>query len=656
MFAQAIRDTGAAVLPLTNIAIFSSGLAYFEHSGTLNGPTVINLPFKVNAVNDALMSLVLNDPASTNPSVLYQSEQTLFQTLRSLKIDLSDNPDMAVILGRLRGAEIAITAPAAVNGRIVGIEYRSQFTPMGGQTMEPWLSLYTEQGIKMFRLGEMSSISFKDPQIAADLDRALNLIVASRNYDSRDLTVNLPGTGSRKVSVSYVIPAPVWKVAYRLDLGGTKPLFQGWAIVDNDSDTDWSNVRLSLVAGRPVSFIQNLYPPYYLSRPTLPLAIAGTAAAATHEMGYGAPAPAAAPRTESRSFNQAMMMDSAASYEMAETTSARVRLAGSGMETAAGAAAGDQFEFTIKNPVNLDRRMSVMLPLVESAIDARKLLIFSGASSGGRSHNPRLGAELTNTSGMKIPAGPITVYDGGTYAGDALIEFWNEGEKRLISFGEDLSVNAAVMDSSSRSLVSVIVSGGVMTFNRSQEFVKTYTFKNTAAQSKTLLVEHPKTADTTLVSPQADEQTPAAYRFTVPLPTGKEYTFIVRESRPVMERISLLPLRHDAFLSYASNQEIPPRIREALQQAAQLRTTVNTAETAVREAETRRAHFVSEQDRIRKNLEAAGNQTQQGQEYLRRLVELDNNIDALTPELEKLRANVRNAQQAYENYLNGLNL
>ena len=118
----------------------------------------------------------------------------------------------------------------------------------------------------------------------------------------------------------------------------------------------------------------------------------------------------------------------------------------------------------------------------------------------------------------------------------------------------------------------------------------------------------------------------------------------------------MLQLRQDAFLSYASSQEIPPNIRAALTQAANLRTEVANAEAAVAEAERQRAAFVSEQDRIRRNIEAAGNQSQQGQEYLRRLIQLDESIDALVPEMERLRANVRNAQQAYEDYIRNLNL
>jgi len=50
-----------------------------------------------------------------------------------------------------------------------------------------------------------------------------------------------------------------------------KPLLQGWAIVDNTVGEDWENVELSLVAGAPQSFIQNLSQPYYSRRPVVPL-------------------------------------------------------------------------------------------------------------------------------------------------------------------------------------------------------------------------------------------------------------------------------------------------------------------------------------------------------------------------------------------------
>ncbi|MCL2277424.1 MAG: hypothetical protein FWC21_05940 [Treponema sp.] len=539
-------------------------------------------------------------------------------------------------------------APTVYAGRIIGIEYRAMATTGFSGSLEPWLLLSTSQGMRAFNLRDINSISFGDPVIENDLNRGLDLIAASRNSFSRQLMVNLPGSGSRDVTISYVIPSPVWKVSYRLDLGAARPVFQGWAIVDNDSDNDWNNVRLSLVAGRPASFIQNLYPPYYVSRPTLPLAIAGAAEAVVYERSYPT---AAYAETESM-----MMMDMGgiSSNDMMRAVSPQAApqasLAAGTTQTAAGSDAGGQFEFTIRNPVSLNRRMSAMLPLVESVIEAKSLLIYSS----GRF--PRLGAEITNTSGMKLPAGPVTVYEGGVYAGDALLEFWNENEKRLISFGEDLSITASANDTSTRLVSSVTVSGGVMSINRNLDYIKTYTFINSGSSSKELIIEHNKTSQTSLITPSAAEETQSVYRFNLTLPANGSVNFAVTERRPLTERITLLSQRPETILSYTTNQEIPANVRAAFTRAVELRRAVEAANAQVSEIESQRTRLIADQDRVRRNLEAAGSQTQQGQEYLRRMIELDGEIDALRPNIERAAADSRAAQQAYETYLNSLNL
>jgi len=659
---QAVESQGDSPLLLRRVVILTSGMAYYEHSGFLNSSASLNIPFRLNAINDALRTLVINDSSSSNPSVTYQAENTLIETLRSLSVDLSDSPDFATILYRLRGAEAEIsisasqhisfirnTEPVIFRGRIISIENRitSSFSSMVSQS---FLSFNTNEGIMSFNIADISSISFTDPAIERDINRALNLIAASRNSHSRNLTVNLPGTAGRNVSISYVIPSPVWKVSYRLDLGASRPLFQGWAIVDNDSDTDWNNVELSLVAGRPASFIQELYPPYYVARQTLPLSIAGAAAAQTHERSVRMEsAPMSAPSVARSSIQMRDMAVEESAEALASSYGGGFNMAGGTVQTAEGSDAGGQFEFTVRNRINLNRRMSAMFPLVESQIEARKILIYSG-----QGRFPRLGAELTNTTGMKLPAGPITVFDG-VYAGDALIEFWNEGEKRFISFGEDLSVTASSGTTATNAISTVNISGGVMTINRSLIFSKTYSFINTAPLSKQLVVEHGRTAQTELVSPQVSEENSELYRFNITLNANSETTLTVNERRPLSERITLTGQRPDSLVSYSSNQEIPANIRAALARAAELRRAVDAADASIREVQLQRERLTSDQDRIRRNLEAAGSQTPQGQDFLRRLVSLDSEIDAASASLQRAQTGAAEARSAYDTYINRLN-
>ena len=126
VFAQNTVSSGSTELPVRRIALFSSGVGYFEHSGSVSGSANLTLTFEVTAVNDALKSLVINDPGQgASPSVSYPSEDTLARTLQSLGIDLSRNPGTAEIFAAQRGAEIEVSAPNPISGRILGVERRS---------------------------------------------------------------------------------------------------------------------------------------------------------------------------------------------------------------------------------------------------------------------------------------------------------------------------------------------------------------------------------------------------------------------------------------------------------------------------------------------------------------------------------------------------
>jgi hypothetical protein len=98
------------------------------------------------------------------------------------------------------------------------------------------------------------------------------------------MVVNTEGAGDRSLFVSYISEVPVWKATYRIVLDTKRdPLLQGWAIVDNIVGQDWENVQLSLIAGAPQSFVQDLATPLYARRPIVPVAATASSAPQTHE-------------------------------------------------------------------------------------------------------------------------------------------------------------------------------------------------------------------------------------------------------------------------------------------------------------------------------------------------------------------------------------
>src|SRR5258706_10450041 len=64
-----------------------------------------------------------------------------------------------------------------------------------------------------------------------------------------------------------MVGTPIWRPSYRLVFTAHGVQVQAWGIVQNISGEDWTNVRLSLVAGTPVAFRTELAEPVIVERP-----------------------------------------------------------------------------------------------------------------------------------------------------------------------------------------------------------------------------------------------------------------------------------------------------------------------------------------------------------------------------------------------------
>src|SRR3954469_15264919 len=118
--------TVQADVPVKAVVLFSSGVGYFEHFGTVRGDGSAELRFKTEQVNDVLKSLVVQDlDGGTAGTVSYPSQEPLQRTLKSFQVDVTANPSLAELLNQLRGAKLKVTsAGKEISGTILGVEKR----------------------------------------------------------------------------------------------------------------------------------------------------------------------------------------------------------------------------------------------------------------------------------------------------------------------------------------------------------------------------------------------------------------------------------------------------------------------------------------------------------------------------------------------------
>ena len=237
------------------------------------------MDFTSAQLNDVLKSLTVLDLSGGRiKGVDYNSEAPLARRLATLRLALGERPTMAEFLGALRGARLEVRSGngRALVGKLLSVERKTRTGAGAGGTVEiDEISVITDTGeVRSVDLGSATSVRIAEKDLQAEVGRYMNLIAASRDQDVRRMTISTTGTGERNLYLSYISEVPIWKTTYRIVLpakADKKPLLQGWAIVDNTVGEDWDNVELSLVAGAPHSFIQQLSEPFYGRRPVVAL-------------------------------------------------------------------------------------------------------------------------------------------------------------------------------------------------------------------------------------------------------------------------------------------------------------------------------------------------------------------------------------------------
>jgi hypothetical protein len=281
-------EAQAPDLPVRRVVLYKNGVGYFEHLGRVRGNQDIHVDFTSGQLNDALASLtVLDLDGGRISGVSYNSTAPFDKRLGALRLPLNEQTSVAKFLDALRGSRLEVSSGAGpVSGRLLSVERKTRTA--GGTTLEvDIISLVTDGGeIREVEVTPSTHVRLADTGMHGEMNRYLSLLASEREEDLRRMTLAATGAGERQLFVSYISEVPVWKTTYRLVLTSNhakKPFLEGWAIVDNTVGEDWNNVELSLVAGAPQSFIQQLSQPYYGRRAVVALPQEYETVPQTHE-------------------------------------------------------------------------------------------------------------------------------------------------------------------------------------------------------------------------------------------------------------------------------------------------------------------------------------------------------------------------------------
>ncbi|MBC7833758.1 MAG: hypothetical protein H7Y88_01480 [Phycisphaerales bacterium] len=707
-------------LPIRRITLYRSGVGFFQREGTIDATEEVQLRFNIDQINDILKSMVLLDlDGGRIESVSYGSKDPLARRLGSFQVPIADNPAMPELLNRLRGSRVEVDTPGGTwTGTILGTEQRQ--VP-GGERSGPmnahFLTLVTDAGIKSVPVAEISSFRLLDKALAEELAKALGALAEQRAETSKSVDIRFAGEGARKVVVAYVHEMPVWKTSYRLILPeaeaskdgptarpneGSKPgagggsvssgkagesVLQGWAIVENTTDQDWTDVRLALVAGRPVSFQMDLYEPLYVYRPEIAVPTVAGVSPRQYQGGVNlglmdklADASDQAAQRESDGKQYAKRAGrggtppapASAAAESGYMDGAELRLSrgltGGEMVdyTAAAQAeaglAGEVFQYELSNAVTIERQQSAMIPILSSNIPSRRVSIFN--LSDGSAH-PMRGVEITNPGptegvgpGLQLLPGPIAVFDGAAYAGDAQVSHIPPGDKRLLAYAVDLDVAVLTKPESTGTITKLRIVDGLLEQTVKQRSQVVYGFENKdRARGRTVLVEHPRLGDWQLVEPKkAVEETPAYYRFELELSPGGSGTLPVAQEHTEYQQIAVMSYDLPTITQFHREGKLSDSVLDAFRQIAAKQGAINDSRRAIEEIDRQSNVINQDQARIRNNMGTIDRNSDLYRRYMTKLTEQESQLEGLITQRAEAQKQLDDRQADLNAYLRELDV
>ncbi len=672
-------QTPAEKLPVRRVVLYKNGVGYFEHTGQVRGNQDLKIDFTSSQLNDVLKSLtVLDLQGGKITGVGYNSLAPIAEQLKSLRLPLEQSTTLADFFSALRGARVQVRNGAVlVSGRLLNVEEKiikkgkDQDNAEQATVKSLEISLITDAGeVRTFALTPALGVRVEDRDLNEEITRYLGLISSARDQDLRRMTISTAGAGDRNVFVSYISEVPVWKSTYRILLPtkpDAKPLLQGWAIVDNTVGEDWKDVDLSLVAGAPQSFIQDLSRPYYTRRPVVELPEAALLTPQTHEGTMAeeskpAPPPPSAEKVQNLPLNgrsidrlarlspgvlggvaakPGRLESNGAGFGAAPPASAPVSLAEAAEQEGVSANAqdlGDLFEYNLKEKITIFKNHSALVPIINSHIDAEKVTLWS------RSSPQALRALwIKNTSGLTLDSGTFNIIDNNAFAGEGLIDPLKPQERRLLSYAVDQGVRVEHTNRlENRPVTHIQITHGVMIQRQEQRDHQVYTIRNSDSEARDVVIEHPVRQGWKLPADLKPEETSASfYRFRIPVKPNETATLKLDEVKPLETRYALSNLTDTQVTVWSSENLIKPATLQALQKIIQQKNEIAGIEREIQTRKTQISSIDQDQQRLRENMKALKGSPEEKALLQRYTKELNDQED----KLQTVRAEIASREQ-----------
>ncbi|MEM7345205.1 MAG: hypothetical protein AAF485_13250 [Chloroflexota bacterium] len=645
-------------LPIVHMTLYKHGVGYFRRRGAVEGES-ITLTFRREEMDDLLKSLTIIDyGAGQIRGVDYDTPQSQSERLAGNSVILDDRRSMRDLLMALRGRQVQlqISDGSTAEGTLLGLD-EDNSKPLE-QSLVSVLKAETD-AVVVLPINRLEGVTVQDETAAGDLRFFLQTALGQETH--RSITVRLTDD-PHDLEVSYIAPAPTWRVSYRFVADTTEDseadstaLLQGWGIFDNRLEEDLNNISLSLTAGMPISFRYDLYTPHTPTRPLVeqedrtaaaPVMFDAMMMEEAEEVMAGGMAPPMPKQSEPTFLRRRIR---------AERSFSAADLEGSTESAATGEAMGELFQYNVSVPVTVGRGKSAMVPIVSNTLGFKKDLIYNGRKMAV---HPVATIRFQNKTGLTLEQGPVTVLENGEYVGEAVLPFTADTAEAVMSYAVELGVHVKEMIKNETKLESLTIKNGYFLRNVYEVRQTTYQLDNRTGQAKDILLEHNLGGTYKIFeTPDPTEKTLDTHRYAVTATPRHLTEFVVKERYLHSRREELRNLSYRNLQNYFQNKYLDQKTYASLESLLRGWADISALNEQINAQEQQRAQIYKAQEQAQKNMKVLSKDGEEGRlrgRYVKQLTESEEELATIERTVQQLRAEIKQKEEIQQQMMQKL--
>lgn len=654
---------------VNDVTLFSNGIGHFRRTYEVPAEQEesITIPFKTDFIGDVAASLQvfgkvrLVEPPSFTPA---NSNAT------SLNIDQADATKS--LLTQLSGALVTLSKSALNLGalstnegdddksllsqrehiecHLVGVETRPEKTK-DGVTQRDYVVYMQDGKVARIALDHLLSIQFNDDTVRTEIDKALKMNFQQIKPDSTLLDLKLTAKEATDAVIQYTIPVAAWKMRYAIREDDGKFTLEGAAIIDNNTDEDWDNFRISVVTGNPISFNTDIAEVVLPQRKYVKLVddvVLGNVDVEEGSTMMGAVMPQAAAMRGGVARHAKMSVANYADFGMESCADMEALESAQYVAEAPGVESkevGDFCVFTSKEPITILARKSAVVPMFTVPLSHAGVVLLYKETNHAR--RPYRAIKFRNETLDTLGKGKTVIYNEGVFSGECVLDTTKPGENRMLPHCLENGVKIVKEHKdNARRCTSIKVSEGVAINEILQLTTTGYTIDNKKDETFKLALEHRGTygngATIEFTGVEIAEQEKLSDGWRVYFEIGPKQKLELMSKETLIQHQEV-HLGMETMLHWISTG-IPIKDNPQVVVCADLQKKIDDLEEQRDELKDRKSDLSQQADRVRRNIEAVGEKG----DVTNWIADLDatereiRTIETITaPELKKQIADIR---------------